>query len=145
MISEETQQEIVSAKMYDRKTVGELSGLWWCAVDTLLVSLQKLIKVKKIVDKDSVDKKERKVKVRKKEEKADKEKDGEDEELRVTLAKVEKKPPPKGRTLTKIRPSIEMARVYCLLEPEIAANEKFILKAYEDPNHVFLILEGLFF
>ena len=42
--------------MYEKKQVGELNPLWWCVVDTLLISLQKLVKVKKINDKDSPEK-----------------------------------------------------------------------------------------
>ena len=51
----------------------------------------------------------------------------------------------KGKSLTRTKPSIEMAKVYCCLEEEIRKNEKYILKFYDDLNHITLILEALFY
>ena len=47
--------------------------------------------------------------------------------------------------MTNIKPTIEFAKSYCYLEEEIVNNEKGLLKYYEDPNHISLIVEGLFF
>ena len=50
--------------MYEKRVIGQLDPLWWCVVDTLLVSLQKLIKVKKIIDtKDNAEKEKQRRKI----------------------------------------------------------------------------------
>lgn len=50
LISPETQSVLVPAKIYDKKSIGDLSGLWWSTVDTLLLTLLKIVKVKKTVE-----------------------------------------------------------------------------------------------
>lgn len=50
LLHEDYHQYIIPVRAYPEKNMGKVSAEWWCAVDTILLSLQKLIKIKRNAD-----------------------------------------------------------------------------------------------
>lgn len=46
LISDETRNLVLPVKAYNQALLGQVSSIWWCVVDSLFLSLQKVLKVK---------------------------------------------------------------------------------------------------
>ena len=141
LISHSVQSDIIPDKMYVQKKLGEAYADWWCVVDSLMLSLQKIVKIKKLVpdEKTRADSPSKNGKL--------------NEQIKAELqsknskkkAKKENSEPVKGKVVSNIKASLEIAHAYACLEPETSHNERIALRSFEDPNHISLVLEAYFY
>ena len=55
LFHEESHKYIITARLNSQKFMGKVSAEWWCVVDSIFLSIQKMIKIRKNIEEGKVE------------------------------------------------------------------------------------------